>query len=406
MRRPHLLPPSRRTVRIALGVIWLIDAALQAQSALFTSDWWQTDLAGSVMGEPAAVRHSILWAVGIIAAHAAIWNGLFVAVQAAIGLALITGRFDQLAIVASIPWALGIWWVGEGFGMLPTGFALAAAGAPGPVLLYPLLGIIAWPTRDGDAPIARRLALGAWAILWAGTAVLQLPLVYAVRQSLVANVQELSQGLPSWQESVAAWTTSLVQAHPVAVSVIMAVAQILTGLFVLTRWGRRPAVLAGIAVSLFYWVCFQYLGGILGGGVVDSGATDPSAAPLVVLLAVALWPAVRPLPLEVPQLAVADEVHVGPGGQHPQGVRGHGQVVVGHARRPIGDHRPQLGGVQSRSQDHLGHARLQAGQQLIEGGGRAAAAGDPDQVVGRHDVLFGRQLAEGEAEAGLVARVR
>ncbi len=39
-----------------------------------------------------------------------------------LGLRLVASRFERAAIVASIPWAVGIWWVGERFGALPTGF--------------------------------------------------------------------------------------------------------------------------------------------------------------------------------------------------------------------------------------------------------------------------------------------
>ncbi|HWE56442.1 MAG TPA: hypothetical protein VG435_13080 [Acidimicrobiales bacterium] len=289
MLRLPFLPPSRRTLRRILGALWLIDAILQAQPAFFGADWWRSDLAGSSMGEPAAIRHSILWAVGIIAAHPALWNSVFVAVQALLGLALLTGRGDRLAIVASLPWALGVWSVGEGFGMLPTGFAMAAFGAPGPVLLYPLIGLLSWPRGDrrGISPV---LGGAAWIGLWAAPSVLQLPLVFPVRQVLTANLHEMSDGLPGWEGAVAGWTSSVVLAHPAVSSAALAAVQVAIGLAVCARRGRRAAIVAGVAVSGIYWVCFQGLGGILGGGVVASGATDPGAAPLMVLLALALWP--------------------------------------------------------------------------------------------------------------------
>ena len=120
---------SARGVRALLGALWLIDAALQARPHFFTYDWWHNDLAESVMGQPEPVSRSILWATDHLAAHATAANTAAVIVQAAVGLALLLGRLERTAIAVSIPWALGVWWLGEGFGALPTGFAVLAARA-------------------------------------------------------------------------------------------------------------------------------------------------------------------------------------------------------------------------------------------------------------------------------------
>ncbi|HET6874295.1 MAG TPA: hypothetical protein VFH70_05925, partial [Acidimicrobiales bacterium] len=133
---------------MAIGLLWLLDAGLQAQAHFFTSDWWRNDLAESVMGQPAVVSRSILWATGVLSAHAGLANGLAVVTQAGIGLCLAIGRFERAAIAASVPWALAVWGVGEGLGGLPTGFAQLAGGAPGPVLFYPLIAVLAWPRRS------------------------------------------------------------------------------------------------------------------------------------------------------------------------------------------------------------------------------------------------------------------
>lgn len=292
------LPPTRRQVRAALGAVWLVDAGLQTAPALFTPHWWRDDLAQSVMGAPVAVNRSILWAVNIIAVHATAWNSLFVAVQAAIGLALLIGRLDRAAIVLSLPWALGVWWVGEGFGMLPTGFALLAAGAPGAVLLYALIGLLAWPEAIPHAgarsSISRRAGGAAWVLLWAGQSLLQVPWAFPAKQVLSANIEETSAGQPGWLLGTAQRTESLVGHHAVALSIVMVAVQVAVGVGIAGRRTRRPALVAGMAVSVVYWITFQYLGRIPAGD-----ATDPSSAPLLLLLAIALWPvsteAPRPL---------------------------------------------------------------------------------------------------------------
>jgi hypothetical protein len=291
--------------------MWLLDAALQGAPALFTASWWRTDLAQSVMGQPMAVNHSIFWAVNIIAAHPTAWNSGFIAIQATLGLALITGRFERAAIIASIPWALGIWWVGEGFGTLPTGFALLAAGSPGPVLFYPLIGILAWPRRrpattasSNHAPasgVCQRAGLTAWVVLWAGQALLQIPWSFPSAQVLTANIEESSQGQPGWLSAIAHTTETLARHHAVALTVTLAVVQIAVGIGVLIPRARRPSLTAGIALSLAFWLTFQYLGGIPGGD-----ATDPGSGPLLVLLALSLWsPQWAPRRGEAKELALA-----------------------------------------------------------------------------------------------------
>src|SRR5262249_11623271 len=153
---------------------------LQAEPALFGAQWWRTDFAGAAMGEPAGLGRAIVSLADLVARDATAWNALFVLVELVLGIALVANRGVRVAILASIPWALGIWLIGEAFGMLPSGFALFAAGAPGAVLLYPVLGLLAWPreeTAGGEEPagVAPRAAVGVWVFLWTGQSLLHLP---------------------------------------------------------------------------------------------------------------------------------------------------------------------------------------------------------------------------------------
>jgi hypothetical protein len=288
-----LLTP--RQVRAALGALWLLDAALQAQPHLFTAEWWHSDLAQSVMGEPPAVAGSILWVINQIAFHPALWNGVFVAVQAVLGLCLLTGRFERAAVAASIPWALGIWWVGEGFAGLPAGFGLFAAGAPGPVLYYPMLGILAWPRRPQAALLAPTRTEGpsrrtetasvVWAALWAGGGMLLLvPWRFGAARVLRANLEERSLDQPQWLADTSHHAYQLVGSHPLLVPVALAAVEAAVGLGVFALRSRRVALTTGIALATVFWVVFENLGGIVGGD-----ATDPGAAPLLIILGLSLW---------------------------------------------------------------------------------------------------------------------
>jgi plastocyanin len=289
------LPLSRRRVRQAVGLFWLLDGVLQAQPGFFGPQVWREDIAQAVMGEPPWVRHSIFAAIAVIAAHPALWNALFVAIQLGIGLALLTDRLARPAIVLSALYGFGVWWVGEGFGALPTGFGLLAAGAPGPVVLYPVLCFLAWPRRPGadhdDRPRASdqlplgRPALVAWGVLWVGGSLLEVPWVYPPGQVLTANLEEASIGSPSWLVHLAAQAGHLVAQAPLATDVLLAIAQVAVGLGVWWRPTRRPALLLALVLAGLFWVFGQDFGGILA-----PGGSDPSSAPLLALWALALWP--------------------------------------------------------------------------------------------------------------------
>lgn len=273
---------SARGVRALLGALWLIDAALQARPHFFTYDWWHNDLAESVMGQPEPVSRSILWATDHLAAHATAANTAAVIVQAAVGLALLLGRLERTAIAVSIPWALGVWWLGEGFGALPTGFAVLAAGAPGPVLFYPLIGLLAWPRtgQEVDRAMPRRAGVTCWVAIWAGGALLGLPWRFPAATMLQANAEQNNLGQPAWLTRLSHGAYSLVGSHRLLLPAILFVVQVGIGAGVLAERTRRYALRAGVALVVVCWVTVQGLGGLASGA-----ATDPGQAPLLVLLA-------------------------------------------------------------------------------------------------------------------------
>ena len=60
-------------------------------------------------------------------------------------LGLLFRRTVRPALVVSFFWAFGVWFFGEGLGLIFTGSASALTGAPGSVFLYGLIGLMAWP---------------------------------------------------------------------------------------------------------------------------------------------------------------------------------------------------------------------------------------------------------------------
>lgn len=275
---------SRRGVRIALGMLWIFDGLLQAEPANFDRGYPLGDLAQSAMGEPTALAHSIVWGIQPFVSQWPWWNLGAVLVELAVGAALVSGRWTRAALAVSFFWAALVWWLGEGFGMLPSGFATMLGGAPGPAVLYAALGALAWPVAEHrDVPAKPWVAI--WGALWLGSAALPLAFRFSAGRVIRANVAENALGQPQALQDASRWMLHLAGRHGLAVAAVLAAVQAAVGLGVLSGWGRRGWLALGVAFSLFAWVVGQDLGGIL-----TSGANDPGLGPLVVILALAGWP--------------------------------------------------------------------------------------------------------------------
>ena len=271
---------TRRHLQIALGLLWLLDGALQLQPFMLGTGFARQILDPVAAGQPAFVAVPVHWAADLIAAHPVVWDVPFAAIQLLIGLGLLFPRTAKLALAASIPWSLGVWFFGEGLSGLASGHASLLTGAPGSILLYGVLALAAWPRRDPshEAP-ARWLPL-VWATVWIGGAIFQaLP-----GQNTGTDVAgAINSGAPGWlgrlDASVAGWTAR----HGTAVVVALIAAEALIGLGALYRRSRGPAIAAGFVLALAIWVVGQDLGLLYTGQ-----ATDPNTAPIIALMAIAI----------------------------------------------------------------------------------------------------------------------
>jgi hypothetical protein len=219
---------------------------------MFTRGFATQVIAPAGQGQPGFVSGPVHWASTVIAAHPVAWNVPFVAVQLLLGVGLLVPRTARPALAASIAWALGVWYFGEGLSGLASGHASMPTGAPGSALIYALLAGAAWPGRDGAREAPAPWLRFAWAALWVGAAVLQ--------------------ALPAQTHGKA----------PLLVALLVA-AEGLVGVGVLVSRTRLPAVAVGLALTLAFWVLGQHLGQL------DSGqATDPNTGVAIALMAVAL----------------------------------------------------------------------------------------------------------------------
>ena len=274
---------TRRHLQIALGLLWLLDGALQLQPFMLGIGFATQVIAPAAAGQPHFVAGPVLWGARIIAAHPVVWDVPFAATQLLIGLGLLVPRTARLALAASLPWSLGVWFFGEGLSGLAGGHASLLTGAPGSVLLYGVLALAAWPGRDPshEAP-ARWLPL-AWAVLWVGGAIFQALPGQNTGTAVAGAISSGAGGAPGWlgrlDASVAGWATQ----HGPTVVVALVASEALIGLAALCRRSRGPAVAAGFVLALAIWVVGQDLGQLYSGH-----ATDPNTAPIVALLAIAI----------------------------------------------------------------------------------------------------------------------
>ena len=130
-------------------------------------------LAGTAAGNPAVIAKPITWNATLVDHHMVLLNAIFATIQLLLGLGIAFRPTVRVALAASILWALGVWWFGEGLGGVLSGAASPLNGAPGAVIIYALLAVLLWPAdREIPAPFTAARAVGAhvaralWAVLW------------------------------------------------------------------------------------------------------------------------------------------------------------------------------------------------------------------------------------------------
>ena len=98
----HSVRFTRRHLQIALGLLWLLDGALQLQPFMLRTSFANQILAPTAAGQPHFVSGPVLWAANIIAAHPVAWDVPFAAIQLLIGVGLLVPRTARLALAASL----------------------------------------------------------------------------------------------------------------------------------------------------------------------------------------------------------------------------------------------------------------------------------------------------------------
>jgi hypothetical protein len=301
---------SRKTLQRILGALWLIDGLLQLQPLMFTGNMINNIMRPMLQGQPGLLEPSLQFIVNQTTLHLAVVNVVIAVVQICLGLGflLLSDRWVKDLVIASIVWALIVWYGGEGMSMLLTGQASILSGAPGAVLLYPLLGFAVYPRKKSDTAsqqgkvnvhydgLLTRAQL-RWILsgFWFFAALLQLQPNWwqpgQISQAIGAMVGQ--GGLNGILVDPVLRQISNITANieiPLNIALIVVFLALGTGLAVVRQEQLRPFLIASMVVSVVIWYCSEAFGMILTGM-----ATDFNSGLLVVVMALACWPKAQAL---------------------------------------------------------------------------------------------------------------
>ena len=289
----------RRVLQLGLAAAWLLDGVLQFQPFMYTKAFPHM-LAASAAGNPSVIARPIIWNANLVSHHLVPLNTIFATVQLLLGLGIALRPTVRPALAASVAWSLAVCWLGEGFEGILGGTANPVDGAPGAVILYALLAVLLWPAdRSAEPPpyvaaraVGVRAARALWLVLWLSLAFFAVTPANRAPGALSAVLTDAAAGEPGWLSGLDKGAASLVAGQGLTAAVALAVAffVIAVGVF-LPRQAARAVIGLAIVLALLIWVIGQALGMILA-----TGATDPNSGPLLILLALAYWPASTSVP--------------------------------------------------------------------------------------------------------------
>ena len=293
---------SQKLLRRILGVLWLVDAVFQVQPQMFTANMINSVLVPTLSSQPAPIAASLHAITLMIAQHLVFFNLLIAIVQAEIGVFLIAGFWVRGTVILSIVWALIVWYGGEGMNMLLTGQASILTGAPGAVLLYPLLGLLIYPRKgqsstESENSLIRR-AHFRWVLagFWIFAALLQAQPFWWQQGQIAGVVGDMTGmgGLNSVLidpilEPLARLIVPLeIPLNSLLIAIFLALG---IGLVLVKPERSRPLLVSSIVLSVLIWWAAQGFGMIFTGQ-----ATDFNSGLLIVLMTLACWPKTQSLP--------------------------------------------------------------------------------------------------------------
>lgn len=320
---------TKRGVQIALGLLWLLDGALQLQHQMFSSAFATQVIAPAVQGQPRFVSGPMNFGIHLFLLHPAIFNSLTALTQLGIGALILWKRTVKWGLLSSVFWGLIVWIFGEGYGGIFSAHTLLLMGAPGAVIIYVILALAVMPSKIEVKKHQKKQQVAFWLVfvwmaLWIGGGIYQLLPGQNTTGDVGFMVAGNARGVPGWLASIDSHTANVITGfgktkHQSAASsqtsssmnmtsaqmahmsnepytgasqsdpgylfiLLLATLQFCIGLGVLLSgiW-RKLAISLGIVLALVFWAVGEKLGGYYTGL-----ATDPNSGPLFVLLGLAI----------------------------------------------------------------------------------------------------------------------
>ncbi len=286
---------SMQRLRQILGLLWLIDGLFQLQPQMFTSNMINGVMVPIAEGQPGPLASNLHWIITVVTQNLVLVNWVIAVVQILLGLLLITGIGVRATVIASIVWALIVWYGGEGMSLLFTGQSSVLSGAPGAVLLYPLIGLAVYP-RTGqpddatDGLLSRKHLRWVLAGFWIFAALLQLQSIWwqpeQISQAIGGMVGQGGLNAFLVDPVLQAIARATVNAEiPLNVTLIVVFLALGVALAVVKTRQVRPFLIVSLVLSLLIWYIAQ------GFGMIFTGmATDFNSGLLLVVMALGCWP--------------------------------------------------------------------------------------------------------------------
>lgn len=283
LARPAASQGALDKARFVLGALWLLDGLLQLQPYMLTSAFAHNVIAPAASGQPGWVAGGVLWSARLMAHQPVLADAGFAAAQIGIGVAVLWRRTARAALLASMAWALGVWYFGEGLGGVTSGNANILTGAPGAVLLYLVAGAVLLLVAGGRSRAASRAAAGAWAATWAlGAALSVADNQYAPRaeEATARQAYSLAPNALSGADH-AIW--HLLASGPGPGLALVGAELAIAAAALAGPGARRASAWSGTGLALALWVFGEGFGALWSGS-----ATDPNSGPPLALLALLL----------------------------------------------------------------------------------------------------------------------
>jgi cytochrome oxidase Cu insertion factor (SCO1/SenC/PrrC family) len=279
-------PTQRKVLRIALGVLWLIDGALQAQPMM------PAGFVPEIISPQTAAGPG--WLATLVDPLATLWqqhpvtaDAITVWLQLGLGLLILfsgwSGILQKVALWSSIAWGTFVWVAGESLGGLLTSGASWLMGAPGSAVVYVVAAalLLRAPATWSGPTIGRTIRHAVGAFFVAGAVVQAIPAKgnWTAHGLLEPFTNALKVAQPAWLSRPLNSTATLAADHPIAFNATLVALLAVIGIGL---WVGSPRVFVptGIVLcGLTWWLAQDF--GVLGGM-----ATDPNTGlPLAVLLA-------------------------------------------------------------------------------------------------------------------------